>query len=269
MTHLKGYYSLLQYCPDRGRAEAVNIGVLLFCPSKNFLEVEVSSGNDRVRRLFGKESFDPRRLKIVKTAIKSRLQLEKNLFSTPEDLEKFIRTRSNDIILTPHRPMRVIDPKEDLANLFKDLVGGRAHRQRKQPIFPELDRTLRSDKFKGRVETDVSIEIPILGKVLEVPYSFKNGTVNYLKPYIFQENESHAFNAASRLTIQGDLLRRHLGPQKVGRRLIVLPQYPESLNGLSKTINSIFKDYEIRVVNSNEISTFIDEIDQQAHVIGA
>ena len=28
----KGYYSAIQYCPDRSRMEAANVGVMLLCP---------------------------------------------------------------------------------------------------------------------------------------------------------------------------------------------------------------------------------------------
>ena len=38
MKPSKGYYSLIQYCPDLGRLEAANVGVLLFCPERGFLK---------------------------------------------------------------------------------------------------------------------------------------------------------------------------------------------------------------------------------------
>ena len=38
MTTEKGYYSLIQFCPDVSRLEAVNLGVILFCPGSAFLQ---------------------------------------------------------------------------------------------------------------------------------------------------------------------------------------------------------------------------------------
>lgn len=35
---MKGYYSIIQYCPDLSRFEAANVGVLLFCPERAFLK---------------------------------------------------------------------------------------------------------------------------------------------------------------------------------------------------------------------------------------
>ena len=31
MSGRQGYYSLIQFCPDRFRSEAANVGVLVFC----------------------------------------------------------------------------------------------------------------------------------------------------------------------------------------------------------------------------------------------
>lgn len=48
----KGYYSILQFVPDLERSEGANIGVVLFCPDKRFLDVKVSHNNDHVRHFF-------------------------------------------------------------------------------------------------------------------------------------------------------------------------------------------------------------------------
>ena len=53
MNAHRGYYSLIQYCPDLSRLEAVNVGVVLFCPEPRFIEARTSAGNDKPRRLFG------------------------------------------------------------------------------------------------------------------------------------------------------------------------------------------------------------------------
>ena len=59
---IKGYYSIIQYCPDLSRLEAANIGVLLFCPEVRFIRAKTSAGNDRIRRFFGTDILDKERL---------------------------------------------------------------------------------------------------------------------------------------------------------------------------------------------------------------
>ena len=33
----RGYYSLIQFCPDTCRLEVANVGVVLYCPEVSFL----------------------------------------------------------------------------------------------------------------------------------------------------------------------------------------------------------------------------------------
>src|SRR5450759_1513617 len=49
---MKGYYSVIQYCPDLSRAEAANVGVMLFIEQPHKLAVKVSETFARVERFF-------------------------------------------------------------------------------------------------------------------------------------------------------------------------------------------------------------------------
>ena len=139
MEAAKGYYSLIQYCPDPSRAEAATIGVVLFCPDRRFIEAKTAAGNDRIRRFFGAESLDRRRLNTQKRSLEDRIRLHADEFRTLGDLQVFIDTRANELVLTAPRSMKVLDPRRDLDNLFMELVGGRARKEKRQPVIPELD----------------------------------------------------------------------------------------------------------------------------------
>ncbi len=54
MTPQKGYYSLIQFCPDASRLESINIGVILFCPEMGFLDDKTSSNTRRAEKLVGR-----------------------------------------------------------------------------------------------------------------------------------------------------------------------------------------------------------------------
>jgi hypothetical protein len=119
----KGYYCIVQYTPDRARGEAANVGVLLFAPEHHFLDVELSPSDERVQRFFGGErDLDLGRIREMKASLQKRLRVEADRFGTLADLEHFVATRANEIILTPPRPVAVADPRADLASLFRDLV---------------------------------------------------------------------------------------------------------------------------------------------------
>ena len=121
MSATKGYYSVIQYCPDRSRMEAANVGVLLLCPEIGFVKARTAAGNDRARKFFGYDSFDKRRLNAAKRAIERRLEVDRESFRSPEDIVRFMDTRGNDILLTPPRPTKVLDPEAELETLFKEL----------------------------------------------------------------------------------------------------------------------------------------------------
>ena len=124
MKPTKGYYSLIQYCPDLSRLEAANIGVLLFCPDRLFLQARTTRDNRRIRHIFGREGHDWSQINSFKIGLEERLEVERPNIQNLDDLQRFIELRANQIQITTPRPMRVRNPDEDLAQLFQDLVGG-------------------------------------------------------------------------------------------------------------------------------------------------
>ena len=53
MSSHRAFYSVVQYCPDRFRAEGVNIGLVLFCEEPLFCGPESSTTTDGCEGLFG------------------------------------------------------------------------------------------------------------------------------------------------------------------------------------------------------------------------
>ena len=48
----RGFYSVVQYCPDRFCAQAVNVGLVLLCVDPHAVRVKMTGNHDRVRKLF-------------------------------------------------------------------------------------------------------------------------------------------------------------------------------------------------------------------------
>lgn len=119
----RGYYSLIQFCPDISRLETVNIGVVLFCPTLDFLDARTAKTNRRAEMLVGRGNLQHEALNSAKQAIEERLQVDRDAFQSIEDLEKFIATRGNMLKLTAPRPVKVFDPTTELQTLFDELVG--------------------------------------------------------------------------------------------------------------------------------------------------
>src|SRR5438876_1743953 len=122
MKPTKGYYSLIQYCPDVARHEAANLGVLLFCPEFSYLQARLASTNHRVRRFFGEEADQYRHLNAMKAAFEERLQVERSDLINLDSLQVFVETRANKLVLTRLKPVRVFEPEQDLNLLYQQLV---------------------------------------------------------------------------------------------------------------------------------------------------
>lgn len=249
MGAVKGYYSLIQYCPDPSRAECANVGIVLFCPEVRFIEARTATGNDRARRFFGTDSFDPSRLRTAKRAIEDRIRVSRDDFRTLEDLNNFIQTRANELQLTVPRPVKVLEtPEVELETLFQELVGGRSRKAAHQPEILELDRAFHVPSLENRIQFDLQIKIPVLGRQLRVPYAYQNGSLNLVKPQKFSRAEDRAAEVAIRLAMEGDLLYRHEG-EEGKRQLIVIPSFGDNQSDAAQElIQNILGEYHTRTV---------------------
>lgn len=140
----------------------------LFSPEVRFIEARTATGNDRARRFFGTDSFDPSRLRTAKRAIEDRIRVSRDDFRTLEDLNNFIQTRANELQLTVPRPVKVLEtPEVELETLFQELVGGRSRKAAHQPEILELDRAFHVPSLENRIQFDLQIKIPVLGRQLD------------------------------------------------------------------------------------------------------
>lgn len=269
MNSQRGYYSLIQFCPDVSRLESVNVGVILFCPAAGYLDARTSSDNRRAEKLVGRGNLERFALNAAKRAIEHRLQVDRDSFNNIEDLQNYINTRGNLLKLTSPRPVKVFDPPNDLKKLYAELVGGRSTRQRmaeERKLFPRLDKTFRELQSEGRAELDKRVTIPILEKSLDVPYTYSNGALNLIKPLKISRADGTSMNTAIRLALEGDLINRHGTVQSAKTRLIVVTAF-EKLNDASfiKRVNDLFGEYDVENVNKQRLRDFIEKVKREAH----
>ena len=125
VSSTKGYYSIIQYCPDPSRLEVVNIGVALFCPDLRFLRARFGRRRTRITQFFGKQDW--RFLALQQAAIEARFACEAEAFAKLEDFEAYVSRRANALTLTSPRPVKVENPELELENLLLRLVGNQAN----------------------------------------------------------------------------------------------------------------------------------------------
>ncbi|HBO45947.1 MAG TPA: hypothetical protein DD670_18900 [Planctomycetaceae bacterium] len=267
MEPKRGYYSLIQFCPDASRLEAVNVGVILLCPDADYIGARTSAGNQRAAKLVGRDQIDKHALNSAKRAIERRLEIDRNSFKSRDDLEAFANTRGNDLKLTSPRPVKVFDPPRDLDRLFSQLVGGWSRTPTAERRVPELDDVFQKLHREDRAQLNLNVTVPVLGRSLRIPYAYTNGVLNLVRPQRFSDKEDNAMAAAERLALEGDLLQRHYQNGEGKKKLIVVSLFPKSEVGeaIANRVGHLLDEYKVASVPEKEIGQFVARVEREAH----
>jgi hypothetical protein len=261
MKPTKGYYSLIQFCPDMSRLEAANIGVVLYCPDLSFLEVRMAGDNSRAQRFFGKQAFDWSRINSYKHGIKERLEIEGQDFRSPDDLKAFGQRRGNNIRLTTPRPITVREPVKDLDQLFEEVVG---HRKRPQAVAGFRKRfaeQLTKAKLGSKLKRDIEIRLPSLKREIEVPFGYKNGRFNLIQPVSFQAiDPDQVRKNASAHAIEGIALYEHPDEQLGDLELIIVGQFRTDEEEVRDDVRRILQQGRAKLYATTEVDELIQEI---------
>lgn len=267
MNPSRGYYCLIQYCPDLSRLEAANVGVLLFCPERQFIKARTARGNDRVKRFFGRDGLeiDRDQINAMKETVEGRLEVEAGNFTTLEDLERFIATRANEIQITPPRPMKVFEPETDLDQLFEELVGGRAAGSSGEPSpKAALSRMFEQRGVMPLIRSDVEVAVPAFHRRLSVPFAFQNGRLNLVQPEKFQGCRSGAtISKVCRYAIEGRSLYQNRDPEKGDLQLVLVARTAEGGPDDREAMQD-FRDrldeHSVKFFTFDEVDGLIEEI---------
>lgn len=264
MNATKGYFCLVQYSPDVARQEAANVGVVLFCPDRQFIRAKVSGGIRRIRRFFGDDVAGYQQLNAMKEALVSRVEIEKDQFTTLEDLQQFVATRGNNILLTPPKPVMVLDPEQDLTALFEELVADPKKPltiQATIPLRKRLNDVLMERAVRPYIRTKIRIEVPTLKETLSIPYAFQNGRFNLIQPIEFKhQSESSARTAACRHAVEGITLFRHPHPSYGLLQLLVVADFTSAPQGARDLVRGIFDESQVRLFTPDTLDDLKQEI---------
>lgn len=269
MNSKKGYYSLIQFCPDMSRLESVNQGVVLFCPDAGFLQARMAKGNDRASKLVGRKKLDADALTAAKLAIEHRFEADRQSFNDIEDLQRFVDTRGNLLRMTPPRPVKVLDPAESLNELFTELVAEHSPKEKTPRLksFQILDAEFKKLAQQGVAHINKPVKIPVLGEEVRYKYAYKNGIWNFVQPCRFPSIGERAVHLASGLAIQGDLLKRHPLHRGEKGKLVVVTSFDnlKSDRSAQNHIQGLFDEYKVETVPAAQVDDFLTRVRKQAH----
>lgn len=269
MSAARGYYSVIQYCPDLSRLEAANVGVLLFCPERQFIQARVSHNNDRIRRFFSPEKPDWAQLNALKDSLVHRLEVESDSFKSLDDLHRFIALQANELQLTAPRPVKVFEPADDLERLFQELVGGRARRADLEgsdnvaPVGRLIRREFTRERLDPFLRRDLRVTVKATRREIIAPFGYLNGCWNLVLPARFEQTSLHGVTrAACEMAVEGRSLRRHPDPQLGEIQLVVVGAFRGSTGESQEVVRGIFADNDVELYPLTEMRQLVEKIRQ-------
>ncbi len=259
MSQNKGYYSLVQFCPDPSRLEGVNIGVVLYSSTERRLKVRITRDNRRIRKFFGNQDWNL--LNRARTSIENQLRSEQ--FLTIVDLESYIAKRANIIQLSAPRPMHIADLETDLNELHNRLVGS-DRLERKHRIEADLTMRLFEAGVADLVKKSVNVEVPDLKKSIRVPYAYQNGRFNLISPVQFDDPETIS-TKIGKSAVEGHLLYTKRDPTYGDMRLVVVANYEEQIeDSVREFVKQTLNDHSVTVYSFEDLRPLVDDIKRSA-----
>lgn len=270
MNMARGFYSVVQYCPDRFRGEAVNVGLVLLSTEPHAVRVRMASNFDRVRKLFAMGKPELKDLRLSAQGFIRRIELIAGELRTSEDLAAFAASRANDLRLIEPRLAKLSNIDGDLDRLFAQLVESHstvkpAENTPAELLPPRLGEVFSRLQQVGKIWQPGIISVPVYKRELDIPYAYKNGVVNLVKPHIFPANK-WAESQAAMFTVNGQLIQRHLinGEQ---HQLIVVStrENVEQAREIDDHVAPMFRDLGVRLIRPQEVDGFAEEVEASAH----
>ncbi|MDR1924266.1 MAG: DUF3037 domain-containing protein [Planctomycetaceae bacterium] len=256
-----GYYSVIQYCPDRTLMEVAGIGVLLFCPELQFIDARMTTGHRRIERIFGKHISSDLYFDDYKNSLRTKFQkLSENL--SVESIKQYLKTFVNDIHFTDIRTILISEPEADLDTLFLRLFNDDIQKTE----TPKLKRycptkNLLTMLYKTKDDMLEKIAVPKKVEVHEYESSiqpalvFLNESINIVVPRIITP-ANLAQQAGFGLAV-GGLLAKH-GTEWGASKMILLANAEGNKSGYFETFREIFQKNQIGYYdNENTLVKYI------------
>lgn len=270
MTEAKGYFSLIQFCPNRSRMETVNVGVILFCPALGFLDAAIAADARRMKPLI-RDDFDKKAIDAALASMETRVRVMRDEIATKEDLTRFIETRANDFILTLPRAMRVTDPEVDLESLREELVERPTAPRAFVPDFSKVDAITQRPGLVDKLFRP-KIIVPEKQAQFPVRFAYQNGAVNLVRTIAFSADPKRADERANEIAVHTRFLQHHPPNNWEAVNVILIPgiraQNPSDVSQIPASIEATMREFNIRMVPLDEVEEFANEVEREAHMPG-
>lgn len=262
----KGYYSLVQLVPDEWRGEGVNLGVVLLCPERHFLQWRLTGKHNRARRLF-QDEIDLQRLKAMKAGLEEQLAGARGELLRPERFEGFAKLFRNQLQLTDPRPCVVADPQKELDRLYARLVdaipASALEEERIVMTEHELNREftnrLRQRHLYDRLEHDVRLPARYRPHDYEFSHAYRNGRFQIIEEVSFgrANPDSNCEKALALATEIEDVVSQGLhGETAFGLVVSFAPEQQDT----ERVIRRLFSDRQVDLWTPERLDDLVTKV---------
>jgi hypothetical protein len=260
----KGYYSLIQYCPDLGRHESANVGVLVFCPDLGFLDAIVTRNNARIIEFFGNHGHNWRQINSYKKGIVNRLKAESSEIKDFEGLKRFIDSRANLIQITDPRSMTIVEPEKDLHSLFEEFFGADEKREKRENLRNRFMDGVNSAGIQKKIKRDLRVHVPVMNREIEVPFGYQNGRFNLITPVRFESKDAdQSFRTACKYAVEGRSLFNHEDDELGPLQLLLIGKFRSQDEDTYNVVKRTCDEGNVRLFRSTDMFRLMDEIQRE------
>ncbi len=177
------YYSLIQWCPDAGRMETVNIGLVLVGPTRTKSIIRIQATPGRIRSCLG-ANVDSTYLRGAIEAFETRFRNELTDVTTPEAVDSWSGRLGNDIVMTPCRGVAI---ETDRQSTFDEMFNRLVERKRvpagpdRSRLASRLTRLLTRKELGLTVEMNKELPVPTIGSAT-IPFAIQADVLQLIKP---------------------------------------------------------------------------------------
>ncbi|MBP3960939.1 DUF3037 domain-containing protein [Gemmata sp. G18] len=259
---IPGYYSVIQYCPDFGRLEGANVGVLLYCPATGYFDVKTNRRVGRIHRFFGKNHISLKQYTRLVSSFETRIRQASKSFRDVADLRKFIGQEANDLLITDPRKVSVSVPGVQFFQLFEELVEPQPAPNRKRGLKEVLEEEFSKPEFKPLVMHDVEVHLPKIRSSLMLPYGYQNGKLTLIQPVQFpRDTATELISRAGRYQLESELIHT------VGNQLVIVGEFPPGETETPQIVEKLLREKHAEFYRAEELDSLLNVIRRTAKVV--
>lgn len=278
MNPCDAYYSLIQYHYDLRRMEAVNVGVVVFCPQYLYLSSLFDRDLSWVRQAY--QNF-PNNIDLITSScdtMSRRVSTEAFRIKTREDFSIFCSSRTGMLTLTKPKWSRTIDPEDFITERLQSLVlKPRIHnevaerRKSERDAKAKLREAFSLAEQLGKVKRGLQFSVPNHDVKIRSDFFWVGEEVNVVVHNHFSRNrpESDEIKRVAYWGMKSHLLSTCTTSSSLRARLIYVPTFSnEDDHGHLRDFASqhILKNGG-RVIEEDAIGSYKDEVETMARAL--